>query len=208
MTPIAETGAQVGLRAVFLDRDGVLNRAIVRDGKPYPPAGLRDLEILEDAVRGCARLRAAGFLLVGATNQPDLARGKAQRAEVDAINDAVAAACGLDAMRVCPHDNADACACRKPKPGLLLDAARMLNIDLAGSFMVGDRWRDVAAGAAAGCRTIFMDRRYDERRPEAPDFIADGFDAAADWILAQAVAGPPAEAGLAQAVQAAGSHSS
>jgi D-glycero-D-manno-heptose 1,7-bisphosphate phosphatase len=185
------TRPATGSRAVFLDRDGVLNRALVRNGKPYPPAGMDDLEILEDAVGGCARLRAAGFLLIGATNQPDVARGTVKRADVDALNAAVAAACGLHSIRVCPHDDADGCACRKPKPGLLLDAARELGIDLASSFMVGDRWRDVEAGAAAGCRTVFVDRGYDERRPPTPDFVALGFDVVADWILAQAKSAAP-----------------
>ena len=159
-------------RAVFLDRDGVLNAAVVREGRPYPPPSLAEMTLLPGAEDACARLRAAGFLLIVVTNQPDIARGAAKRGEVDEINAALQTRLALDEVCVCPHDDADGCACRKPKPGLLLAAARRWNIDLTRSFMVGDRWRDIEAGQAAGCRTAFLDYGYAERRPERPDFCA------------------------------------
>lgn len=154
-------------RAVFLDRDGVLNRAIVRDGKPYPPKSLEELELLPGVTEATTALREAGFLLVMVTNQPDVARGTADRAVVEAISTRLMNALRLDATHTCYHDTLDNCECRKPKPGLLLMAARSLGIDLKASYMVGDRWRDTEAGERAGCATLFIDYGYDERRPES-----------------------------------------
>jgi D-glycero-D-manno-heptose 1,7-bisphosphate phosphatase len=157
-------------RAVFLDRDGVLNRAVVREGKPYPPASVEELEILPGVASGLAVLRDAGFLLVVVTNQPDVARGTTSREAVERINAALAAQLPIDEFRTCYHDSADACECRKPKPGALIAAAQQHEIDLKKSFMIGDRWRDTEAGNRAGCRTIFVDYGYDEKQPEAVDY--------------------------------------
>jgi len=171
-------------RAVFLDRDGVLNEADVRDGRPYPPESLDALRIAPDTAPALALLKDAGFLLIVVTNQPDVARGTRTHATVDAIHAALAAALPLDAFFVCWHDDPDACPCRKPKPGLILDAAAQYGIDLAASFVVGDRWRDIDAGAATGCRTILIDRHYRDRAPaSAPDFRTDSLTGAANWIL-------------------------
>ena len=171
-------------RAVFLDRDGVLNEAVVRDGKPYPPDSVQEMKITPDAPESLARLRAAGFLLIVVTNQPDLARGKQTREAVDEIHAALRAAMPLDAIYVCDHDGAEKCACRKPNPGMLLTAAADFKIDLAQSFMIGDRWRDVEAGARAGCRTVFIDFAYQERGPEtAPDATVSTLSQGVDWIL-------------------------
>lgn len=180
-------GIERGQRAVFLDRDGVINRAIVVDGRPRPPASLDELEVLPGVRDAIARLRAAGFAIVVVTNQPDVARGSQTRAVVDALHARLAADLGLDDFRVCAHDDGDGCACRKPLPGLLCEAAASRGLDLAQSFMVGDRWRDVEAGRAAGCRTVFIDRHYAERRPEKPDATVDSLAAAADWILTHAI---------------------
>jgi D-glycero-D-manno-heptose 1,7-bisphosphate phosphatase len=155
-------------RAVFLDRDGVINRVVLRGGKPYPPAGLAGLRILPGVREACRCLREAGFLLILITNQPDIARGKADATEVAAIHERLRRYLRLTGVKVCPHDDAADCACRKPKPGLLLEAARDWDIDLPASYFVGDRWRDVEAGQRAGCRVMFIDYHYRERRPEAP----------------------------------------
>jgi D-glycero-D-manno-heptose 1,7-bisphosphate phosphatase len=171
-------------KAVFLDRDGVLNRAAVRDGCPYPPASLADLEILPGVIGGCMALRNAGFRLIMVTNQPDIARGTQSSRGVDEINEVLKRELQLDDVRVCPHDDADRCACRKPAPGLLLDAARDYDIDLGQSFMVGDRWRDVEAGRQAGVRTVLIDYQYRERQARA-DRVVQNLSEAADWILAQ-----------------------
>lgn len=169
--------------AVFLDRDGVINAAVVLEGKPYPPASAAELEILSDVPDALARLSAAGYVLVVVTNQPDVARGKQRREEVDEIHSRLRGALPLDAVYCCFHDDRDACACRKPGPGMMLDAARDLGIDLSRSFVVGDRWRDVDAGLAAGCRTVFIDRGYAERQPSQCDLRCGSLAEAADWIL-------------------------
>lgn len=174
-------------RAVFLDRDGVLNRAM-RDAKmrPLPPRSRAEFEILPGVVEACARLKRAGFTLICVTNQPDIARGTADVAFVDWVNAEVAAACGLDQLRVCPHDDADDCPCRKPKPGMLVDAATEFRLDLARSVMIGDRFRDIEAGQAAGCRTILVDYGYPERAPSRPpDLVVGSLAEAADAILAR-----------------------
>lgn len=162
-------GAKVK-RAVFLDRDGVLNRAIVRDGKPYPPAHISELEILPGVEEALAGLRAAGFLLIVVTNQPDVARGATTREAVEEINAALGAALPIDEFRTCFHDSGSACECRKPKPGALLAAAVLHDIDLSESYMVGDRWRDTEAGQSAGCKTILIDYGYQEKQPEHVDY--------------------------------------
>lgn len=137
-------------KAVFLDRDGVLNEAVLRNGRPHPPADVSALRIPPDVPGLIQRLRDAGFLTIGVTNQPDVARGAQSRAAVDAINAALRAVVPLDDLLVCYHDDADACECRKPGPGLLIQAAARHGIDLGRSFMMGDRWRDVEAGRRAG----------------------------------------------------------
>jgi len=172
-------------RAVFLDRDGVINASVVRNGKPYPPASAAEMEILPGVGDALAKLRAAGFDLIVVTNQPDVARGTQSREAIDAMHDRLQHELALDAIYACFHDDADACACRKPKPGLLLNAARDRGIDLATSFMVGDRWRDTDAGLAAGCRAIFIDRGYSERKPERFAVNVAGLPEAAAWILEQ-----------------------
>lgn len=170
-------------RAVFLDRDGVLNRALVRDGRPYPPRDVAEAELLPGALLACQALKAAGATLVMVTNQPDLGRGTTTPATVAAINSWLQEALSLDDVRVCPHEDADGCGCRKPLPGMLVDAAAELAVDLAGSVMVGDRWRDVDAGRAAGCATVFVNRDYAERRPEQPDLVVRELGDAVPWIL-------------------------
>jgi D-glycero-D-manno-heptose 1,7-bisphosphate phosphatase len=171
--------------AVFLDRDGVINAAVVRDGKPYPPQDVSDLEILPGVARALGDLRAAGYVLVVVTNQPDVARGKQTREVIDAMHVRLRRELPLDAIYTCMHDDAEHCACRKPAPGMLLDAARELDLDVTKSFMIGDRWRDIDAGIAAGCRTIFINHHYAERQPARFDVELGSLPAAAAWILAK-----------------------
>ncbi|HMD50858.1 MAG TPA: HAD family hydrolase [Bryobacteraceae bacterium] len=170
-------------RAVFLDRDGVLNRAVLRDGKPYPPPTLADLRLLPGVREACRMLREAGFALILITNQPDIARGTANAGEVGEMHARLRRFLQLDDVRVCPHDDDAHCDCRKPKPGLLLEAAQTLGIDLGSSFVVGDRWRDVEAGQRAGCQTLFVDYGYRERQPEGPFTRVRSLLEAANWIL-------------------------
>jgi D-glycero-D-manno-heptose 1,7-bisphosphate phosphatase len=171
--------------AVFLDRDGVVNRAFIRDGIPYPPVSLRDLEILPHVPEALCALKAQGYSLVVVTNQPDVARGTTSREFVDTIHERLKRELGLDAIFACFHDDADECDCRKPKPGLLLRAARDLGIDLTSSFMVGDRWRDVEAGRRAGCRTLYVDCGYRESLSHSCDFRVGSLLEASGIILAE-----------------------
>jgi D-glycero-D-manno-heptose 1,7-bisphosphate phosphatase len=176
-------GRAMNCKAVFLDRDGVITRAIVRQGRPYPPKDLRELEILPGVAESLWALRLAGYDLIVVTNQPDVARGTMKRELVDAFNDRLKRELPLDEILTCFHDDAANCVCRKPKPGFMHMMERDRGIDLANSFLVGDRWRDIEAGCAAGCRTIFLDYHYDEPRPlEQADHVCSTLAEAALWI--------------------------
>jgi len=173
-------------RAVFLDRDGVLNDAVIRDGKPYPPDSAEEVQVAADAPAALSRLKAAGLALIVVTNQPDVARGKQTAAAVNEIHEALGRILPVDEFLSCMHDDRDGCACRKPKPGLILEGAARQGADPARSFMVGDRWRDIEAGQAAGCRTVWIDRGYRERGPSSPaDAKVASIAEAAEWILKQ-----------------------
>ena len=172
-------------KAVFLDRDGVINRVVVRDGRPHPPQTLGEVEILPGVVAAIQALKQAGFFIAVVTNQPDVARGKQTLETVEKINDYLGTQLVIDDFRTCYHDDRDNCACRKPKPGLLHAAAADWGLDLRRSFLVGDRWRDIAAGQAAGCRTIWIDCGYAERLPEGQDYRAKSLLEASRWIMAQ-----------------------
>jgi D-glycero-D-manno-heptose 1,7-bisphosphate phosphatase len=175
-------------RAVFLDRDGVLNDAVIRDGKPYPPDSVEELRVVDGAADALALLRDRGFLLVVVTNQPDVARGRQQKSIVETMHRSLREALPVDAFFTCYHTDGDICACRKPLPGLLHEAAREWSVDLDESFMVGDRWRDIEAGQAAGCRTVWIDHGYRERGPSRPpDARVRSIGEAAAWIVEQAV---------------------
>jgi D-glycero-D-manno-heptose 1,7-bisphosphate phosphatase len=131
-------------------------------------------------------LKAAGFLLIGVTNQPDVARGTQRREVVEAINAALLATLPLADILVCYHDDRDRCDCRKPLPGLLLQAASRYGVTLSASIMIGDRWRDVEAGRRAGCRTVLLDCGYAERKAKSPpDCTIRSLSEAAAWILQQ-----------------------
>ncbi len=173
------------VKAVFLDRDGVINANLVRDGKPVAPTTLDEFRIFPDAAAAAQRLKDAGFLLIVVTNQPDVRTGLTPKATMEAMHDRIRALMPIDDFEICLHTDADNCACRKPKPGLLLQAAAKHGIDLTDSIMVGDRWRDVLAGQAAGCRTIFVDHGYLQDQPFTPDLTVTNVADAAAFILAQ-----------------------
>jgi len=171
-------------RAVFLDRDGVINRASVREGKPYPPASLSELEILPGVSEAMRRLEAAGFRLIVVTNQPDVARGTQSRETVEAMHTLLLkAGLPITAFYVCYHDGPDNCDCRKPRPGLLVAAGLDHHLDLKRSYLVGDRWRDIEAGQRAGCQAFFVDYAYDEPRPQPPYVGVSSLAEAANRIL-------------------------
>jgi D-glycero-D-manno-heptose 1,7-bisphosphate phosphatase len=170
--------------AVFLDRDGVINAPVVREGKPYPPERLEDFALLPGVLEGCKALKAAGYLLVVATNQPDVGRGTQKRKMVEAMHQRMCALLPLDRVGVCYDSGGGAQSpLRKPAPGMLLAAAEALGIELAQSWMIGDRWRDVECGRGAGCRTIFIDCGYREKLAAPPTHTVRDFAAAVRIIL-------------------------
>jgi D-glycero-D-manno-heptose 1,7-bisphosphate phosphatase len=171
--------------AVFLDRDGVLTEAMVLDGVPQSPRLAGELAILPEARPACRALAEARLKLVCVTNQPEIARKSLDPAELEAMNEILQRELGLQEVVVCPHDDPDGCDCRKPLPGMILDAAERLGIDLRASFTVGDRWRDVDAGRAAGTTTVFIDRGYDEALTAEPDVTVGGIQEASEWIIEQ-----------------------
>lgn len=174
-------------KAVFLDRDGVLNAAVTRNGISTPPMTMDEFILLPGVEEAVGRLKSSGFVLVVVTNQPDIARGTRDRATVAAINDRIHEELDVDSIYMCPHDDADECDCRKPKPGMLLHAMNRFDIDPARSFMIGDRWRDVVAGRAAGCRTIQVGTLDEGALGVEADVRRSDLFAAVEWILTQEV---------------------
>ncbi|MFQ5954947.1 MAG: D-glycero-alpha-D-manno-heptose-1,7-bisphosphate 7-phosphatase [Kiloniellales bacterium] len=171
--------------AVFLDRDGVLVRSLLRDGKPSAPRSLAEFEILPEAPDALGALKEAGFLLIVVTNQPDVGNGLIERTTVEAMHDRLGRALPLDGVKVCYHRPSEGCDCRKPRPGMLRQAARELAIDMASSYMVGDRWSDMVVGHSQGCCTVFIDRRQDQPLPVLADVTVGSLAEAAQAILAR-----------------------
>jgi D-glycero-D-manno-heptose 1,7-bisphosphate phosphatase len=177
--------------AVFIDRDGVINRAVVRGGRPYAPTSFDDFAILPDVAAALSMLRGAGYLNIVVTNQPDVASGTVAREFVEDLHRTLRAQLPLDEIRMCCHVDADHCPCRKPRPGMLLQAARDWSIDLSASYMIGDRWKDIEAGQAANCRaSFFIDRGYDEKRPSPPFLSAHSILDAANRIVSGLTSSP------------------
>lgn len=170
-------------KAVFLDRDGVINNAIVREGKPQPPSNLGEFKLCEGVEDACQLLSKAGFELVVVTNQPDVSRGKTTKEVVESFHRVIKSELPIEYFYICFHDDLDNCLCRKPKPGLILEAASNLGIELSVSFLVGDRWKDIEAGRAAGCKTIFVDHSYLEKKPKNANSIVNSLLEATHIIL-------------------------
>lgn len=167
--------------AVFLDRDGVLNEVVVREGRVESPRSSAEFRIVPDAAASVRRLRAAGLPVLVVTNQPDIARGLLPHDDLKAMLDRLRSEVGVDDAMACVHDDGDGCDCRKPLPGLLVALARKWNVDLGQSFMVGDTWRDMDAGRAAGCRTVLLRTWYNG--DAVGDTVVEDLAAAAEWIL-------------------------
>ncbi len=179
--------------AVFLDRDGTLNVQTVRDGRPYPPATEEEFRLYEGVPAGCRALKAAGYALVVVTNQPDVGRGTTPRAVIEAIHARLLSLVPeIDRIEACyDPGQGEESRRRKPEPGMVLDAAQALGIDLGRSWMVGDRWRDVDCGKRAGVRTVFIDFGYSEKFNSLPDYTVGTFPEAVAVILGAAP--PPRE---------------
>lgn len=148
--------------AIFLDRDGVINKALVKDGRPFSPRTIDDFEILPGAEEALNLFHDLGYLNIVATNQPDIARHLMSEQILNNMHDLIRQNLAVDEIFVCPHDNSDNCLCRKPKPGMIIDAAAKWDIDLTNSYFIGDTWKDIHAGKAAGCSTILLDRPYNK----------------------------------------------
>jgi D-glycero-D-manno-heptose 1,7-bisphosphate phosphatase len=170
--------------AVFLDRDGVINLSVIKEGKPYPPVFLSDLVLYPGVVEACQALKQAGFLLIIATNQPDVGRGTQSREVVEAMHEQLREWLPIDHVAVCYDSGQGAFSpFYKPAPGMLLQAAQDFGIDLGNSYMIGDRWRDIDCGHAAGCKTIFIDRGYVEKLRQDPDYRVHDLGEATEIIL-------------------------
>jgi len=178
-----------GLRAVFLDRDGVLTVPEFRDGRSFAPRRLEDFCLYDDAADATRQMKKAGYCLVVVTNQPDVGHRRIAVSIVEEMHRRLAAALPVDAIEACYHTQAEGCDCRKPQPGMLLRATARLGIDCTRSFMIGDRASDVEAGRRVGCRTIFIDRGYIDEHAERADFVVASLAAATPILLR-----PPAEA--------------
>jgi len=172
-------------RAIFLDRDGVLNANLINEGKPFAPRRLEDFRLLPGVVEAVTKAKAAGFLTIVTTNQPDVAAGVTTRATVDAMHAELRRQLPLDDIKICFHQDCDECSCRKPKPGMLLEAAAQWGIDLKASYMIGDRWRDIDAGRNAGCNTVLVDHGFRQERPSQPDMSVSSLAAAIAAICAR-----------------------
>ena len=153
-------------KAVFLDRDGVLNKSIIKNGKPFPPKNLDELIIPDEVKSGIIKLKKEKFILIMITNQPDISRGKTNITKVKEINEYVKNMLGLDDIFMCIHDDVDNCKGRKPNPGMIFDAKSKWNIDLQKSFLIGDRWKDIQAGKNAGIGTFLLEHNYEEKKLE------------------------------------------
>ncbi len=171
-------------RAVFLDRDGVLDESFRIAGVSVPPRSLIEFHLIDGVAEALDMLRKAGFILIVVTNQPDVARGKQRVEVVESMNEKLRAELPVDEILTCFHDDVDMCECRKPEPGMLNDAINRHGIDPTLSFMVGDRWRDITAGKRAGCTTILVGPDWDAQLRDIPDLRARNLREASDIICA------------------------
>ncbi len=151
-----------GHKAVFLDRDGIINKVLIKDGKPFSPRTMQEFEWEEGVRKAIKKLKDHGFLVIVVTNQPDIAREKMSHEALEAMTNKLYSTLHVDAVLICPHDDKDGCSCRKPNAGMLLEATKKWRIDCQRSFMIGDGWKDMGAGRAAGCTNIMLDRTYNQ----------------------------------------------
>ena len=175
-------GSKIKNKAIFLDRDGVLNKAIVKNRKPYPPSKIEELEILPGVYEAIQLLRHSGFKLIVVTNQPDVGRGVTNIELVDEINNSIIKHLKVDEIICCFHDDSDNCECRKPKTGMILQAVKKWDIDLSVSYLIGDRWRDIQTAINIGLTSILIKYDYDEKQIKA-DFECSNLEDAANFIL-------------------------
>ena len=185
---VTEDSYQVVRRAVFLDRDGVINRNVPRNGRMVAPSRLEDFRILPGVESAVRWLKATGLMVIVVTNQPDVGTGWISKATLDTMHAHLRARVPVDDIKVCLHRDEDGCVCRKPKPGMILQAAAEYHLDLRSSFMVGDRWRDIEAGHSAGCSTILVGDPS-QTFSSSPDFVAGSLIEAVRYVAKDAAGG-------------------
>ena len=149
-------------KAVFLDRDGVINKTIIKNGRVYSPMNLNEFEFVQNIAEQIKKIKDAGYYIIVVTNQPEIARGNIDIYELNKMTKNIKDNLPVNEILICPHDDADNCSCRKPKPGMLFDAAKKYEIDLIQSFLVGDGWKDMGAAKNAGCMGILIDTFYNK----------------------------------------------
>jgi D-glycero-D-manno-heptose 1,7-bisphosphate phosphatase len=149
-------------RAVFLDRDGVINQVIIRDGEVFSPRSREEFLFIEESVQAIKYLKKAGFIVIVVTNQPDIARKRLSSDDLQWMTGKIMEVTEVDDIVICYHDDSDACPCRKPKAGMLLESSKKWKVDLSRSFMIGDTWKDVKVGQNAGCIPILLDAPYNK----------------------------------------------
>ena len=171
------------LKAIFLDRDGVIVKSNVINGKPFAPTSLTDFRLLPNTSKNILLLKKYNFKVIVVTNQPDVAKGALSLNTLNKMNDLLYSKAKIDLISVCIHSDADNCKCRKPKNGLILNAAKKYNIDLKKSYLIGDRKKDIDAGVASNCKTIFIDRNYKEDKPINYDYKVSSLQKAIFYIL-------------------------
>lgn len=168
-------------KTVFFDRDGVINKVLFNNGKPFSPRTFTDFELIPGIGIVLNSLKKFGFLNIVITNQPDIARGLLKQQDLDKMHAIIREQLAIDDIIVCPHDDADDCYCRKPKPGMILSAAKVWDIDLSNSFVIGDSKKDIEAGKGAGCKTILIDAVYN--KDVKADFRVSDIYSAAEVIF-------------------------
>ena len=142
--------------AVFIERDGLLNRVRVERRQPRSPLSMEEFQINPEAIAPLKALKEAGFVVLATTNQPGLSRGTLPRRELDRMHVLLQKTFSLDGILVCPHDENDACPCRRPKPGLLIEAAFKWHLEIDHSFVVSEMWQDAQAAHVAGCTSLLI----------------------------------------------------
>lgn len=171
--------------AAFLDRDGVLNKLVVRNGRAGSPRTSEEFALLPGVVLAVKVLRRAGLLVVVVTNQPDVARGFLTPVELERVHERLRQLVSVDAIYTCLHDDEHGCSCRKPKPGLLLRASKELGISLRTSYLVGDSWKDIAAGQGAGCKTFLVRTPDNNSTDIGADRVVPTLQVAAELIAGE-----------------------
>jgi D-glycero-D-manno-heptose 1,7-bisphosphate phosphatase len=147
-------------KALFLDRDGVINKEIARDGGFFSPRFYTDFQLLPEVKEALEIAKKAGLVTIVITNQPDISRGLMELNELEKMHKEMMEKLPIDDLFVCVHSDEDECNCRKPKIGALLQAAKKWNIDLKNSYFVGDSYKDIEAGKNAQCTTFLIQKIY------------------------------------------------